>query len=316
MHHPVHVTIRYTPVSNLNDSTDFSFPLRSSSCIQRLDWSQLPATIVQLYPTTRPISAHPHQTSSCISTTRPTSATLVERPAAHIYNSTIPAIDITHTTASDIYIYVCNSGNKIVIFVVSVILPLCPLHCLWLSQLARLNLQSFVESTRLSAPQQALVMLGHSHWLLYRSWVCHLTSDSCYVYMYCRVCLIFLSSCFQGMREIKCLQQLRHDLVRILVRSQTVVGLTWIPGFLKILWVALKIFASVVYGYFQLQNEYQIWTDFLNRKIRCSRPPFRWDCNFVLLVFWPLMQKIWVSIFHLRHHSKSEFAGVCGDFCW
>ena len=57
---------------------------------------QLPATIIQLHSTTRPISAYPHQTSSCISTTRPTPATLVERPAAHIYNSTIPAIDITH----------------------------------------------------------------------------------------------------------------------------------------------------------------------------------------------------------------------------
>ena len=35
-----------------NDSIDLSFPLRSSSCIQRLDRSQLPATIVQLHPTT------------------------------------------------------------------------------------------------------------------------------------------------------------------------------------------------------------------------------------------------------------------------
>ena len=78
--------------------------------------------IVQLHPTTRPTSAfrydrptafydstdgYPHQTSSCISTTRPTPATLIEHPAAHIYNSTIPAIDITHlaedpnTTATD-----------------------------------------------------------------------------------------------------------------------------------------------------------------------------------------------------------------------
>ena len=78
------------------DSTDLSFPLRSSSYLQRLDLSQLPATIVQLYPTTRPISAYPHQTSSCISTTWPTPATLVERPAAHNHNSTIPAIGITH----------------------------------------------------------------------------------------------------------------------------------------------------------------------------------------------------------------------------
>ena len=40
-----------------NDSTDLSFPLRSSSYIQRLDRLQLSATIVQLHSTTRPISA-------------------------------------------------------------------------------------------------------------------------------------------------------------------------------------------------------------------------------------------------------------------
>ena len=93
------------------DSTDLSFPQRSTSCIQRLDRPQLPATIIQLRSTTRPTSAsrndhpaafydstdwYPHQTSSCISTTRPTPAALIEHPAAHIYNSTVPAIDITH----------------------------------------------------------------------------------------------------------------------------------------------------------------------------------------------------------------------------
>ena len=91
----------------------------------------------QLYPTTRPISAYQHQTSSCISTTQPTPATLVERPAANNYNATIPANDVTHpswrlhTTATDIYIHVCNSGNKIVTFVVSIDLPSIFLHCLW-----------------------------------------------------------------------------------------------------------------------------------------------------------------------------------------
>ena len=40
-----------------NDSTDLSFPQRSSSCIQQLDRPQLPATIIQLHPTTRPTSA-------------------------------------------------------------------------------------------------------------------------------------------------------------------------------------------------------------------------------------------------------------------
>ena len=56
-----------------NDSTDLSCPRRLSNGIQRLDR----------------ISAYQHQTSSCISTTRPTPATLVERPAAKIYNATI-----------------------------------------------------------------------------------------------------------------------------------------------------------------------------------------------------------------------------------
>ena len=60
--------------------------------------TQLPATTVQLHPTPRPISAYQHQTSSCISTTRPMPATLVKRPTVlnYNYNSTIPANDITH----------------------------------------------------------------------------------------------------------------------------------------------------------------------------------------------------------------------------
>ena len=93
------------------DLIDLSFPLWSSSCILRLNRPQLPATIIQLHPTTWLTSAshydhpaafygstdsYPHQTSSCIYTTRPTPATLIEHPAAHIYNSTIPAINITH----------------------------------------------------------------------------------------------------------------------------------------------------------------------------------------------------------------------------
>ena len=118
-------------------ANDFGFP-------QRLDRPQLPAATVQLHPTPRPISAYQHRTSSCISTTRPTPATLIKRPAAHNYNynSTIPANDITHpswrphTTATDIYIHVCNSGNKIVTFVVPIDLPSVSLHCLWPCTLA------------------------------------------------------------------------------------------------------------------------------------------------------------------------------------
>ena len=68
-----------------NDSTDLSFPQWSSSCIQRLDRPQLPATIVQLHSTTRPISAYPHQTCSCISTTRPTPARYYRREISEYY---------------------------------------------------------------------------------------------------------------------------------------------------------------------------------------------------------------------------------------
>ena len=61
-----------------------------------LDRPQLPATTVQLYSTTQPTSAYQHQTSNCISMTRPTPATLVDRPAANIYNAIIPATNIAH----------------------------------------------------------------------------------------------------------------------------------------------------------------------------------------------------------------------------
>ena len=67
-----------------------------TSIYQRPDRPQLPAVTIQLHPTTRPISAYPHQTPSCISTTRSMPATLVECPAGHNYNSTIPANDVTH----------------------------------------------------------------------------------------------------------------------------------------------------------------------------------------------------------------------------
>ena len=99
--------------------------------------------------------------------TRPTPATLVERPAAHIYNSTIPANDITHLAEDHIqpprtftYTFVIPA-NKIVTFVVSVISPFVFLHCLWLSLLACIiPLNSFVESTLYSA-QQHIYLLRH-----------------------------------------------------------------------------------------------------------------------------------------------------------
>ena len=118
--------------------TDLSCPQRPSSCIQRLDRSQLPATTIQLHSTTRPTLAYQHQTSSCISTTRPTPATLVERPAAHIYNSTIQADDITHLAEDHIQLprtfthTFVIPANKIVTLLY-VISPSVFLHCLLLS---------------------------------------------------------------------------------------------------------------------------------------------------------------------------------------
>ena len=93
--------------------TDLSCPQRPSSCTQRLDHSQLTSI--------KHLAVSP----------RLDPATLVERPAANIYNSTIPANDITHIAEDHIqpprtftYTFVIPA-NKIVTFVVSVILPLC-----------------------------------------------------------------------------------------------------------------------------------------------------------------------------------------------
>ena len=117
------------------------------------DRPQLPAKTIQLHPTTRPISAYQHQTSRCISTTRPTPATLVERPATHHHDSIIPAIDVTHpswrphTTATDIYIHVCNSGNKNVTFVVSIISSFClPSLSLAVTTLTRITHKIYLRS--------------------------------------------------------------------------------------------------------------------------------------------------------------------------
>ena len=78
---PTSATRNDRPAAHIYDSTNISYPRRSSSCTHlQLDQHQLPTTIHQLHT----------------STTRPTSATRNDRLAAHIYNSTIPATDITH----------------------------------------------------------------------------------------------------------------------------------------------------------------------------------------------------------------------------
>ena len=70
---PTSATSNDRPAAHIYDSTNISYPQRSPSCTHlRLDQHQLPATIAQLHT----------------STTRPTSATSNDRPAAHIYDST------------------------------------------------------------------------------------------------------------------------------------------------------------------------------------------------------------------------------------
>ena len=73
---------------------------------------------------TQPTSAYQHQTTSCISTTRPTPATLVERPAANIYNAIIPATNITHLAEDHIqpprtFTYtLVNTTNKLSLVII------------------------------------------------------------------------------------------------------------------------------------------------------------------------------------------------------
>ena len=78
---PVNPTYCQNRDIDLPTTTDFSYPQRSSICIQRLDRPQLPATIVQLHPTTRPTSATCNDRPAS-PTTRPTSATCNDRPAS------------------------------------------------------------------------------------------------------------------------------------------------------------------------------------------------------------------------------------------
>ena len=81
---PVNPTYCQNRDIDLPSTTDLSYPQRSSSCIQRLDRPQLPATTVQLHSTTQP------------------TATRIKHPAVHIYDSTILAIDIVHQAEDQI----------------------------------------------------------------------------------------------------------------------------------------------------------------------------------------------------------------------
>ena len=124
--------------SAFNDSTDLSFPQRSSSCIQRLDRPsfpqrsssciqrldrpQLPATIVQLH-----------------STTRPTPASSNDRPAT-CNNSTDLSFPQRSSSCHRLYTRARKHGNKLS-SLLNLLPRLCFLHCLWLSLLARFKLK-------------------------------------------------------------------------------------------------------------------------------------------------------------------------------
>ena len=121
-----------------------SHQIRSSLMRPSCQHQLLPTTIVQLHTSTIwPDISYWQQSSSCTSTTRLTSATCNDRPAAHIYDSTIPAIDITHlaedtnTTTTN---FTCKHDNNLLSLLY--LLPhLCFLHCLWLSLLTCFNLK-------------------------------------------------------------------------------------------------------------------------------------------------------------------------------
>ena len=152
---PTSATCNDRPAA-FNNSTDLNFPQRSFSCIQRFDWSQLPATIIQLHSTTRPTSAsrndrpaafydstntsYPHQISSCAH------LRLDHTSYQHHPSSWRPKYN-----RHGLYTHVCKSGNKLSLLLY--LLPrLCSLHWLWLSLLARIKLKTFAGSTCLSAP--------------------------------------------------------------------------------------------------------------------------------------------------------------------
>ena len=108
-------TSRYDRPAAFNDSTNLSCPQRSFSSIQRLDQSQLPATIVQLHSTTRPTSTScydrpaafndsadlscPQRSSGCIQR-------LDRRQLTHIKHPVVsPRLDLRQLTSSNVQLH-------------------------------------------------------------------------------------------------------------------------------------------------------------------------------------------------------------------
>ena len=96
MQHPVHVRLAVRTAQALQQLAHVRLAVRASN---HIDTPRLIQRTVKNWDIDLPTStniSYPQWTSSCTSTTRPTSATRNNRPAAPIYDSTIPATDTNH----------------------------------------------------------------------------------------------------------------------------------------------------------------------------------------------------------------------------
>ena len=174
MQHPVHVRLAVWTALALQHQAHVRFAVRASNHIDtppvnptnsqksghrftNLNQHQLPATIIQLHlPTTRPTSAtrnnrpaallrldrHQLPTTIVQLQTRSTSATRIEHPTAPIYDSTIPAIDTNHlaedtTTMNFTYALVNMTINSHLCYICY--LAFVSFIVFWLSLLTRLT---------------------------------------------------------------------------------------------------------------------------------------------------------------------------------
>ena len=145
---------------DLPTTTDLCYPQRLSSCIHRLDRHQLPTTIVQLHSTTRPTSAacndrpaafndstdlsYPQRSSGCILRLdrHQLPATIVQVRTSTTPPYQLPTSPIklkTQILLPRTLHHACKHDNKLSSLLY--LLPhFCFLHSLWLSLLARFNL--------------------------------------------------------------------------------------------------------------------------------------------------------------------------------
>ena len=126
------------------DSTDLSFPQWSPSCIQWLNWPQLPTTIIQLHSATQLTATRIKHlaVSPRLDLRQPPSSNVQLRTSTtRPYQlSTSPIKLKTTYNHHGLYTHACNSGNKSSLFFICY-LTFCSLHCLWLSLLTRIKLK-------------------------------------------------------------------------------------------------------------------------------------------------------------------------------